>query len=109
MTNPDDRCDIKGCESKELIRTMVHVVWVCMCRTHMNRLAKYLGSLQEHQDHLVNVAAYKRAMSGYPSASGMSSDEEVMSNFLTTENKIRNIIEAWVSDPDEAERIMNYD
>jgi len=108
MTNTD-QCDIKGCESKELIKTMVHILWVNLCRNHLNRLSKYLGTLQDHQDHLINCAAYRRAMSGHPNISGMSTDGEVISSFLTTENRIRDIIEAWIRDPDEAEMTVNHE
>lgn len=105
---PDlSQCDIQGCESQELIRTMVHMVWACLCRTHLNRLGKYLAQLQEHQDHLVNAAAYKQVMSGFPQVSGLSNAEEVISNFLSTENRMRTIIENWLHDPDYAERIFN--
>ena len=105
---PASSCMIKDCQRPELIRTNFHSYWLLLCRDHMNRLRKYLGYTKEHEDMLVATAQYRRMMSGHPLSSGLSSDQDVASEFVSLETKIFGIIEGWLRDPEEAERIM-YD
>ncbi len=100
-------CQIKDCKSRELIRSAVDGVWLVLCREHQNRLQAFLGYTQEHEDYLVAFAEYRRTMSGYPQSSGMSDDRDSVSGYIGIENRMRSIIENWLLDPDEAERIID--
>ena len=86
---------------------MVDSVWLVLCREHQNRLRAFLGYTQEHEDYLVSYAEYRRTMSGFPHSSGMSDDRDAVSEHISLENRMRTIIKNWLSDPDEAERIID--
>ncbi len=97
-------CMIDKCEDTQLIRQIYDAVWVSLCLKHTNRLVGYIGQTQQHEEYLIAHAAYRKAMSPYPSGTGMTSDAEAISETVRLENIMRDFINGWLSDPSGTER-----
>ncbi len=97
-------CMIEKCEDTHLIRQQYDAVWVSLCFEHTNRLVNYIAHTQQHEEYLIAVAAYRKAMSPFPSGTGMTGDADAISENIRLENIMRDFINGWLTDPSGTER-----
>lgn len=96
-------CMIDECADPNLIRQVYDGVWLTLCLEHTNRLVDYIGQTQQHEDYLIAHAAFRKAMSPFPSGSGMTNDAEAISENVRMEIIVRGFINEWLEGPDDAE------
>lgn len=97
------RCQIHQCPNTDLIQQKYDAVFLLLCRDHMNRLIAYLGHTQQHEDFLIAHSAFQKAMSPWPSTSGMGNDADAISENIRLENIVRGFINEWLANPDATE------
>ena len=97
-------CMIDKCEDTHLIRQIYDAVWVALCLEHTNRLVNYIARTQQHEEYLIAHASYLKAMSPYPSGTGMTGDADAISESIRLENIMRDFINGWLADPSGTER-----
>ncbi len=97
------RCQIDQCPDTNLIQQNYDGVFLLLCRDHMNRLIAYIGQTQQHEDYLIAHAAFRKAMSPYPSTTGAENDADVISENIRLENIVRCFINEWLANPDAVE------
>lgn len=94
---------IDKCDDTNLIRQTYDSVWLCLCLEHSNRVVDYIGQTQQHEEYLIANSAFMKAMSPFPSTSGMTNDADAISENVRLEIVMRGFINEWLKNPDDVE------